>query len=181
MTHPRYELANFDSLQDRRKQAGGTDCAFVEFMPEYYLEDLKVGDRFASAPYIVTEAAIIDFSREFDPQPLHLDAERAKETFLEGLTASGWHTAAITMRLFVTSDLNFVGGAIGLGVDELRWTRPVRPGDTLSIRVTVLEANVSRSKPDRGMVRTLIEVLNQNGELVMSCKAINLLKCRPSA
>ena len=150
-------------------------AAFVEFMPEYYLEDLKVGDRFASAPYIVTEAAIIDFSREFDPQPLHLDAERAKETFLEGLTASGWHTAAITMRLFVTSDLNFVGGAIGLGVDELRWEVPVRPGDTLRLEMEIVEARPSKSMPSQGIVRIRNVMKNQNDEIVETLVATVLI------
>ena len=135
-------------------------------MLEYYLEDLKIGDRFLSAPYIVTEAAIIDFAREFDPQPFHLDAERGKESVLEGLAASGWHTAAITMRLFVTSGLNFAGGPIGLGADELRWSAPVRPGDTLRLEMEIVEARPSKSMPSKGIVRILNVMKNQNDEIV---------------
>ena len=149
-------------------------------MPEYYLEDLKVGDRFASAPYIVTEAAIIDFAREFDPQPFHLDAERAKETFLEGLTASGWHTAAITMRLFVTSDLNFVGGGIGLGVDEVRWPTAVKPNDVLQVETEIVDLRESRSKPSHGIVRIRNVTTNQRGEVVQTMMASALVLRRDS-
>jgi acyl dehydratase len=144
-------------------------------MLEYYLEDLKIGDRFASAPYIVTEAAIIDFAREFDPQPFHLDAERGKESVLEGLAASGWHTAAITMRLFVTSGLNFAGGSIGLGVDELRWSAPVRPGDTLRLEMEIVEARPSKSMPSKGIVRILNVMKNQNDEIVETLLATVLI------
>ena len=144
-------------------------------MLEYYLEDLKIGDRFLSAPYIVTEAAIIDFAREFDPQPFHLDAERGKESVLEGLAASGWHTAAITMRLFVTSGLNFAGGSIGLGVDELRWSTPVRPGDTLRLEMEIVEARPSKSMPSKGIVRILNVMKNQNDEIVETFLATVLI------
>ena len=124
---------------------------------------------------------MIAFATKFDPQSIHVDPEAAARGPFGGLIASGWHTTAMMMRLFADHYLSKVASLASPGVDELRWTRPVRPGDTLTIRVTVLEANVSRSKPDRGVVRTLIEVLNQNGELVMSCKAINLLRRRGSA
>ena len=110
-----------------------------------------------------------------------LDPKAAARGPFGGLIASGWHTAAMMMRLFADHYLSKVASLASPGVDELRWTRPVRPGDTLTIRVTVLEANASRSKPDRGVVRTLIEVLNQNGDQVMSCKAINLLRRRAGA
>ena len=146
-------------------------------MLEYYLEDLKIGDRFASAPYIVTEAAIIDFAREFDPQPFHLDAERGKESVLEGLAASGWHTAAITMRLFVKT-LNFAEGAIGLGVDELRWPNAVRPGDKLKVETEIVEARDSKSKPKHGVIRLRNVTTNQRGEIVQTMFAHALVPRR---
>jgi len=146
-----------------------------------YFEDYRVGAVHRYGATLVDEAEVIAFATKFDPQNIHVDPEAAARGPFGGLIASGWHTAAMMMRLFADNYLSRVASLASPGIDELRWTRPVRPGDTLDIRVTILEANVSRSKPDRGVVRTLIEVLNQNGELVMSCKAINLLRCRPSA
>ena len=125
------------------------------------------------------EADIIDFAQRFDPQEFHTDPEAAKRGPYGGLIASGWHTCSLVMRILVDHHLSPASSLGSPGVDELRWRRPVRPGDTLSIRVSVLEANRSRSKPDRGMVRSLIEVVKQNGEVVMSLKAMNLVRCRP--
>jgi acyl dehydratase len=149
-------------------------------MTERYLEDLKVGDRFQSGPYEVTEKAINDFAREFDPQPFHLDRDAAKQSVFGGLVASGWHTAAITMRLLVTSDLNLAGGAIGLGVDELRFPRPVRPGDILRLELEVVDVRESQSKPDRGTARIRYATRNQKDEIVFTQTATVLVPKRGS-
>src|ERR1043166_9802948 len=121
-------------------------------MEQRYFEDLKVGDRFKSGAYKVSEEQIISFSREFDPQPFHLDRKVAEQSMFKQLFASGWHTAAITMRLFVQT-LNFAEGAVGLGVDELRWPHVVRPGDVLSVETEILDLRPSRSRPNFGIVR----------------------------
>jgi acyl dehydratase len=158
-----------------------SEADFEAPIDQRFFEDYRVGAVYHYGAITVDEAEVIAFAIKFDPQDIHVDPEAAAHGPFGGLIASGWHTAAMMMRLFADNYLSAVASLASPGVDELRWTRPVRPGDKLSIRATVLEANVSRSKPDRGVVRTLIEVLNQNGELVMSCKAINLLRCRPSA
>src|SRR2546428_13171533 len=114
-------------------------------MKQRYFEDLKAGDRFKSETYGVSEEQIIAFAREFDPQPFHLDATVARKTMFEALIASGWHTAAITMRLFVQT-LNFAEGAIGLGVDELRWPNAVKPGEALQVETEMFDLHLSPSK-----------------------------------
>jgi acyl dehydratase len=126
----------------------------------------------------VSEADIIAFGKQFDPQPFHTDPELALKSNYGGLIASGWHTGSIAMRLVVDHYLSHVASLGSPGVDELRWIKPVRPGDDLSIRVTVLEARRSDSKPDRGVIRSFVEVINQNGDTVMSMKAVNFLRCR---
>ncbi len=148
-------------------------------MSERYLEDLHAGDCFHSGPYEVTEAGIVSFAREFDPQPFHLDSERGRQSVFGGLVASGWHTAAITMRLLVTCGLNLAGGAIGLGADELRWPRPVRPGDILRLELEIVDVRPSRSKPDRGTVRLRYVTRNQKDETVMTLMATALVPKRP--
>jgi acyl dehydratase len=158
-----------------------SDADFEAPIDQRYFEDYLVGAVHHYGAVTVDQAEVIAFATKFDPQDIHIDPEAAARGPFGGLIASGWHTAAMMMRLFADHYLSKVASLASPGVDELRWTRPVRPGDTLTIRVTVLEANVSRSKPDRGVVHTMIEVLNQNGDLVMSCKAINLLRCRDSA
>lgn len=135
-------------------------------MTKLYLEDLSEGQRFTSGRHRVEEADIHRFAREYDPQPFHLDAEAAKTTLFAGLAASGWHTAAITMRLTVDSGFSLAGGVIGAGFDELKWPRPVRPGDELHLLIEVLEVRPSRSKPDRGTVKVRSTTLNQNDEPV---------------
>ncbi len=154
---------------------------FAAPIDDRYFEDYLPGAVYEYGSIAVTEAEIIDFARRYDPQDIHVDPEAAKRGNFGGLIASGWQTATIMMRLLVDRFLSKVASLGSPGIDELRWTRPVRPGDVLSIRVTVLEATRSRSKPDRGMVRTLVEVLNQNGEVVMSLKPMNLLRCRGTA
>src|SRR5213595_3310292 len=143
-------------------------------MSERYFDDLTQGDRFKSATYEVTEEQIISFAREFDPQPFHLDSAVARETMFKGLIASGWHTAAITMRLFVQT-LNFAEGAIGLGVDELRWPNAVRPGDRLQVETEIVDLRVSRSKPSHGIVRLRNVTVNQRGEIVQTMSASALV------
>ena len=131
----------------------------------FYLDDLEVGQRFTSATYAVAEAQIIAFAREFDPQPFHLGGEAAKATLFGGLAASGWHTAAITMRLNVVGGLPIAGGIVGLG-GELSWPKAVRPGDVLHVESEVLEVKPSRSQPDRGVVTVRSETKNDRGEVV---------------
>ena len=143
-------------------------------MSERYFDDLTQGDRFKSATYEVTEEQIISFAREFDPQPFHLDAAVADQTMFKGLIASGWHTAAITMRLFVQT-LNFSEGAIGLGVDELRWPNAVRPGDGLQVETEIIDLRVSRSKLSHGVVRLRNVTVNQRGEIVQTMSASALV------
>jgi acyl dehydratase len=150
-------------------------------MNRLYFEDLAVGAKFQSAPYEVTEEAIIAFAREFDVQPFHLEHAAANESIFGGLAASGWHTAAIAMRLFTTGPLQFVGGAVGLGVDELRWPVAVRPGDQLRLETEILEMRTSKSKPQNGIVRIRNVMTNQKGEVVLSYMANALVQRRPAA
>jgi acyl dehydratase len=145
---------------------------------ERYFEDYIPGSAFEFGTISVEEAEIIDFAKRFDPQDMHVDAESAARGPFGGLIASGWHTAGLAMRLLVDHYVSKVASLASPGVDEVRWTRPVRPRDSLRIRVSVLEARRSQSKPDRGLVRTLVEVFNQNREVVMSFKAMNILRCR---
>ena len=143
-----------------------------------YFEDYAPGAVFEYGQSPVTEAEIVEFASRFDPQDMHVDPEAAARGRFGGLIASGWHTAAMMMRLFADNFLSKVASLASPGIDELRWLQPVRPGDVLRIRVTVLEANPSRSRPDRGMVRTLVEVLNQQGEAVMTLKPMNIIRRR---
>jgi acyl dehydratase len=139
-------------------------------MSDRYFDDLKMGDRFKSELFEVTEKQITDFARDFDPQVFHLEPARAERTIFKGLIASGWHTAAITMRLFVQT-LNFAEGAIGLGVDELRWPNAVRPGDTLRVETEIIDLRRSRSKPNYGIIRLRNVTTNQRGEIVQTMTA----------
>jgi acyl dehydratase len=143
-------------------------------MKQRYFGDLKAGERFKSATYKVGEEQIISFAREFDPQPFHLDTGVARQTMFNNLIASGWHTAAITMRLFVQT-LNFAEGAIGLGVDELRWPIAVRPDDVLQVETEIVDLRLSRSKPTHGIVRLRNVTTNQRGETVQTMTASALV------
>jgi acyl dehydratase len=147
---------------------------------ELYLEDLHVGDRFGSDAIAVTEESIIAFAREFDPQAFHLDEAAAEESIFKGLTASGWHTAAMSMKLFVTGEFRLAGGSVGLGVDELRWPRPVRPGDILRLETEIIDVRASKSKPDRGIIRIRNVTTNQQGEVVQSFLAFVMVRRRPT-
>jgi acyl dehydratase len=132
-----------------------------------YLEDFAVGEIYLGSTRIRVEPTRIkQFAAEFDPQPFHLDEAAAAASFFGGLAASGWHTAAITMRLLVDSDLAPAGGIIGAGFDELRWPRPVRPGDELHVSTEVLEIRPSKSRPQQGMVKVRTTTLNQDDQPV---------------
>lgn len=147
----------------------GYSFAFFR-MKEHYLEDLKVGDRFKSEPLKVTEKQVIEFAHKFDPQMFHLNRKSAERTIFKGLIASGWHTAAMTMHLFVQT-LNFAEGAIGLGIDKLRWPNVVRPGDVLTVETKILRLRRSRSRPDYGIIRLRKVTINQRGEIVQTMLA----------
>jgi len=151
---------------------------FAVPVEDRYFEDYVPGAVYEYGQIPVTEAEIVEFARRFDPQDMHVDPEAAARGRFGGLIASGWHTAAMMMRLFVDNFLSKVASLASPGIDELRWLQPVRPGDVLRIRVTVHEATPSRSRPDRGMVRTLVEVLNQQGEVVMTLKPMNIIRRR---
>jgi acyl dehydratase len=146
-------------------------------MKEHYFDDLKAGDRFQSEPFEVAGKTIIEFAHKFDPQMFHLDAKAAERSIFKGLIASGWHTAAITMRLFVRT-LNFAEGAIGLGVDELRWPNAVRPGDTLQVETEIVDLRPSRSKPNYGIIRLRNVTTNQRGEIVQTMTASAMIPRR---
>jgi len=139
-------------------------------MKEYYFDDLHQGDRFNSEPLTVTEKQLIEFAHKFDPQMFHLSRRRAERTIFKGLIASGWHTAAMTMRLFVQT-LNFAEGAIGLGVDELRWPVVVRPRDILTVETEIVDLRPSRSRPGYGIIRLRNVTTNQRGEVVQTMLA----------
>ena len=143
-------------------------------MAERFFEDLTKGERFKSDTYSVSEEQIISFSGEFDPQPFHLDRAVAGRTMFGELIASGWHTAAITMRLFVQT-LDFAEGAIGLGIDELRWPNAVKPGDVLRVETEIVDLRESQSKPKYGIVRIKNVTTNQRGEVVQTMFASALV------
>lgn len=132
-----------------------------------YFEDITVGQRFASPTLTVEAEAITRFAAEFDPQPFHLDDEAARQSLFGGLAASGWHTAAMTMRLCLASDFRPAGGILGVG-GELNWLKPVYPGDELRVEIEIIEARTSRSRPRHGLVKVKITTLNQRGETVQT-------------
>jgi acyl dehydratase len=135
-------------------------------MTERYLEDFAAGQTFASGRLCIDRERAKAFAAEFDPQPFHLDEEAARHTIFNRLAVSGWHTAAVTMRLLVESDLRPAGGIVGAGFDEFRWPRPVRPGDELRIQGEVLEVRPSKSRPAQGLIKVRMTTLNQNSEAV---------------
>jgi acyl dehydratase len=143
-----------------------------------YFEDYLPGAVFEYGEIRITEAEIIEFARRYDPQYIHVDQAAAAGGPFGGLIASGWQTVALMMRVLVDRFLPTTASLGSPGIDELRWLKPVRPGDVLQIRVTVLDATPSRSRPDRGVVRTLVEVLNQDRDVVMSMKPMNIFRRR---
>jgi acyl dehydratase len=145
-----------------------------------FFEDYTVGATYVCGSFTVTEDEIIAFATRYDPQMMHVDRDLAAKGPFGGIIASGWHTVAATMRLVVDNFLPH-NGLAAPGIDELRWPRPVRPGDTLTLHATVQQARRSRSKPDRGLIHSLLEVLNQNGDVVMSMKPVNIVRIRQPA
>ena len=146
-------------------------------MPRY-LEDLTPGLRFSGGPITLTERDIVEFAQQFDPQPFHTDAAAARGSIYGGLIASGWHTAGMMMRMLVDHFIPHESSMGSPGIDELRWLKPVRPGDRLRMRVSVVETKQSNSKPDRGIVRSINEVLNQDGETVLSMRGMGMYRTR---
>jgi acyl dehydratase len=155
-----------------------TISTFSAPIEDRYFEDYVEGSVFEYGPIAIEEAEIVSFAKRFDPQTMHIDPEKAALGPFHGLIASGWHTIGLMMRLFVDHYLSAVASIASPGVDEVRWHRPVRPGDQLQIRISILETKPSRSKPDRGMVVSLLQGINQDGEVVCSLKAMNLLAKR---
>jgi acyl dehydratase len=144
-----------------------------------YLEDYVPGATHDCGSVEVTEADILDFARRYDPQSFHVDAAAAADGPFGGLIASGWHTASLMMRLYADHYLSTASSLGSPGVDELRWPRPVRPGSVLRLRATVTEARLSRSKPDRGLVRTRVELVDAGDDVVFSASLLNLILVRP--
>ena len=139
-------------------------------MDQHYFEDFEPGQVFCSKNTFVVEAQHIkDFAAMYDPQPFHMDEEAAEKSFFQGLAASGWMTAALTMKLQVEGELCPAGGVIGAGIDELRWVRPVRPGDTLRTETKVLEVRASTSRPNQGVIKVKTTTLNQEDKPVQVC------------
>lgn len=145
---------------------------------ERYFEDYRAGEIFEFGARLITAEEIIQFASLYDPQAFHLDDEAAKKTHFGRLAASGWMTASVVMRMMVDNYISRVSSLGSPGIDELRWSKPVHPGDILRVRVTILETRVSKSKPDRGLLYGLNEAFNQNDELVMSYKGWGFYKAR---
>ena len=150
-------------------------------MTDLYFEDFKPGDRFESRGRTASEAEIIDFALRYDPQPIHIDAEAAKRSPYGGLIASGFHTMAMAFRLAWDTGVLSACSLGSPGIDEVRWLKPVRPGDTLRTVVEIVDARPSASKPDRGVCRFRYDVFNQNDEQVMTMTAIQMVARRPQA
>jgi len=151
---------------------------FATPINDRYFEDYVPGDIHEFGSIVAEEKEMIAFARRFDPQPFHTDPEAAKQSIFGGLIASGWYTAGLAMRLLVDNYISRVASLGSPGADEVRWRKPVRPGDTLSIRVILLESKLSRSKPNQGTIRVYIEVLNQRREVVMTWKGMGMYRCR---
>jgi acyl dehydratase len=153
------------------------DAVFNTPATDRYFEDYQVGATYQLGSVTVSQDEIIAFARLYDPQEMHINPELAAQGPFGEVIASGWQTIALTMRRLVDNFLPH-NGLAAPGIDEVRWPRPVRPGDTLSVRVTIEQARRSRSKPDRGLIHTLVETVNQDGEVVMSLRPMNLVRCR---
>ncbi len=158
-----------------------TKSSFTTPAEDRYFEDYVPGSVHEFGSITVDLDEVISFGKRFVPFPYHIDPELAKKSIYGGLIATGWHTAALMMRLYTDHYLSKVANVSSPGGDELRWNKPVRPGDELSIRVTVLETRLSASKPDLGIVRSFIEVLNQHREVVMNLKLVNMVRSRKTA
>ena len=155
-----------------------TRSTFRTQREDRYFEDYEPGAVYEFGDITVDEEEMISFARQYDPQVFHTDPRAAAKTMFGGLIASGWLTAALAMRLIVDHYLSHAASLGSPGIDEVRWLKPVRPGDRLSVRINILEARRSHKKPDRGTVIALVEVINQKSEVVMSWKGINIIRCR---
>lgn len=156
-----------------------TAHGFAAAPEDRYFEDYITGQIHDIGTVTISESEIIDFAKQFDPQYFHIDPEKAKASRFGGIIASGWHTTSLVMRVYVDRYLSHIASLASPGVDEIRWPNPVRPGDTLSVRVTILESRPSRTKPDRGVVRGRIEAFNQRGEAVLSMIGLSIIGRRP--
>jgi acyl dehydratase len=145
---------------------------------KYYWEDFKPGDAFPMGERLIDRDEVMAFARDFDPQPFHIDEEAARRSMYGGLIASGWHTVAMVMRMMCESYLNQSASLGSPGVDNVRWLKPVRPGDTIRAQRTVLESRASQSRPEMGLVKTRWEVFNQDGELVMTMEGYGMFQRR---
>ena len=148
--------------------------------PTRWFDDIRVGDVSEFGDHLMTEEAIRAFATDYDPQPFHIDEAAAGRSIFGGLIASGWHTGSVVMRMMVDHYLSPESSMGSPGIDELRWIVPVRPGDRLRVRITVLSAVASRSKPDRGIVHSQTEVLNQKDQVVMTLKGMGMIRRRPA-
>ncbi|MBN9425113.1 MAG: MaoC family dehydratase [Burkholderiales bacterium] len=157
-----------------------SEARFSTPIDQRYFDDYVAGTVFEYGPIAVDETEVIAFAQRFDPQWIHTDPQAAAQGPFQGLIASGWHSVGLLMRLFVHHYLSSVASIASPGVDEVRWNKPVRPGDQLRLRVTTTQTRRSNSKPDRGLVYSLLEGINQHGEVVVSLKAMNMLKTRPA-
>ena len=145
---------------------------------KYWFEDFSVGMTVEIPGPVLTRESIMEFARRYDPQPFHVDEEAAKQSTYGGLIASGWHTVSLAMRMICDAYLLDAASLGSPGVNEVRWLKPVRPGDAIRLRMTVLEAKPSTSKPDRGTVLHRWDVLNQNGETVMTMEGYGMFRRR---
>lgn len=156
-------------------------ATFATPINDRYFEDYEPGLVYEFGPIVMEEGELLEFARRYDPQSIHIDPQSAAQGPFGGIIASGWHTIGLLMRLYVQHYLTAVASLASPGVDNLRWLKPVRPGDQLTLRVTVVSKRVSRSKPDRGLLFSLMEGLNQHGEVVVSMDAMNMLALRHPA
>lgn len=147
--------------------------------PKWYFEDFETGRTIEVGKRTVSEEEIVEFAKQFDPQPFHVDRDAASKSIYGGIIASGWHTCGMMMRLMVDGFLNEAASMGSPGVDEIRWIKPVRGGDVLTVTTTALEKRESGSKPDRGVVVTMWEARNQHGEIVATIKGMGMFKRRP--
>ena len=144
-----------------------------------YLEDLKPGQAFESRRHAITQDEIVAFAREYDPQPFHVDPAAAKSSFFGRLIASGWHTAALTMKMLTEAEMDLAGGIIGAGMEELKWPTPLVPGDVIHVRVEILESRASKSRPQIGIVRARVRALREDGTAVQEMIANLIVPTRP--
>jgi acyl dehydratase len=153
---------------------------FQEDKDKRWFEDYAAGQIYEFGPVVMEEAEILDFGRRFDPQPFHTDPAIGEASPFGGLAASGWHVCAVMMRLLVDGLISRTASLGSPGVDQIRWVKPVRPGDALSCRLKITSARRSQSRPDRGIISMDIAVLNQNKEVVMTCSAVGMYRTRPA-